>query len=134
MEIPAAINPGDEVPIYRQIVRHIIEAIAGGRLNADDPLESHRELSARLKIAPLTVKKAYDELEGQGFIETRRGLGTFVSARTPQFSAAERRDVIRQACRKLLADAYLAGLRLRDVAEILKEADGDLTNGPQGGK
>ena len=66
------VNPSDELPIYRQIMRQITEAIAGGRLKSGDKLTSHRELSEQLVIAPLTVKKAYDELEALGFIEIGR--------------------------------------------------------------
>ncbi len=57
-----------------------MQAIAGGKLKSDNRLASHRELAERLVIAPLTVKKAYDELEAIGFIETQRGRGTFVCA------------------------------------------------------
>ena len=61
------VNPSDELPIYRQIMRQIVEAIAGGRLKTGEKLPSHRELSERIVVAPLTVKKAYDELEALGF-------------------------------------------------------------------
>ena len=64
------INAADELPIYRQIMRQMTEAIAGGRLKPGDRLPSHRELSEQLVIAPLTVKKAYDELEALGYIDT----------------------------------------------------------------
>src|ERR1035438_2109764 len=77
------INPADELPIYRQIMRQVTDAIAGARLKSGDKLLSHRELSEQLVIAPLTVKKAYDELESLGFIETVRGRGTFVAAKLP---------------------------------------------------
>ena len=62
------INPSDDLPIYRQIMRQVMDAIAGGRLASGEQLPSHRELSERLVIAPLTVKKAYDELEILGYI------------------------------------------------------------------
>ena len=69
------VNPSAELPIYRQIMRQITEAIAGGRLKAGQKLASHRELSEQIVVAPLTVKKAYDELEALGFIETSEGAG-----------------------------------------------------------
>ena len=62
------VNPADELPLYRQIMRQITEAIVLARLKPGDRLASHRELAEQLVIAPLTVKKAYDELEAQGFI------------------------------------------------------------------
>ena len=124
------INPSDELPIYRQILRQITEAIAGGRLKSGDKLTSHRELSEQLIIAPLTVKKAYDELETLGYIETHRGRGTFISAKLPEPDRANQAELLQQAARKLLAQAYLAGLSLQDAVKLLEQADHELTEGP----
>jgi GntR family transcriptional regulator len=124
------INPSDELPIYRQIMRQITEAIAGGRLKSGDKLTSHRELSEQLVIAPLTVKKAYDELETLGYISTQRGRGTFVSASLPELDRANQTEQLQQTARRLLAQAYLAGLSLTDVVKLLNEADRELTEGP----
>jgi GntR family transcriptional regulator len=124
------INPADELPIYRQIMRQITEAIAGGRLKSGDKLTSHRELSEQLVIAPLTVKKAYDELEALGYIETQRGRGTFVCARLPETDRADQAEALRQSARRLLSQAYLAGLSLQDAVKLLEQADRQLTEGP----
>ena len=124
------INAADELPIYRQIMRQMTEAIAGGRLKPGDRLPSHRELSEQLVIAPLTVKKAYDELEALGYIDTQRGRGTFVSAKLPEPDLAGRADRLQQTARRLLAQAYLAGLSLADTIDLLNEANRELTQGP----
>ena len=124
------INPTDDLPIYRQIMRQIVDAIAGGRLRGGDRLTSHRDLSEQLVIAPLTVKKAYDELEALGFIESQRGRGTFVCAELPKSTHAVQAELIGEAARKLLSQAYLAGLRFPDVLKVLKDADRELTKGP----
>jgi GntR family transcriptional regulator len=124
-----SIRPGDEVPIYRQIVGQVLDALATGRLRPGDRMESHRELAARLVVAPLTVKKAYDELERDGYLETRRGRGTFVrraldaSARTAR--ADRLQEGIARVCREAAAaevptDALIA--RVRAEAERLAEA------------
>jgi GntR family transcriptional regulator len=126
-----AVNPSDELPLYRQIMRQIVEAIAGGRLKSGDRLASHRELSEQLVIAPLTVKKAYDELEALGFIETQRGRGTFVSDSPPPVDRAGRLEHIRRDARKLLSEAYLSGLDFGEVAKILKDADREIARGPR---
>ena len=123
------IHPGDELPIYRQLMRQVTEALAGGRLRSGDKLPSHRELAEQLVIAPLTVKKAYDELEALGFIETVRGRGTFVCAKLPKVKPAEQRKQIEAGARKLLAQALLAGLDFDDVSEILREAERGLSQG-----
>ena len=124
------IHPADELPIYRQIMRQITEAIAVGRLSAGEKLPSHRDLSEQLVIAPLTVKKAYDELELLGYLETQRGRGTFVCARLPQADPAQQRTEVGDGARKLLAQAYLAGLSYPDVIEILEQADRALNATP----
>ena len=124
------VNPADELPLYRQIMRQITEAIAGGRLKSGEKLASHRELSEQLVIAPLTVKKAYDELEALGFIETQRGRGTFVSATPPRVSRREQAEQLQQTARRLLSQAYLGGLRFPDVVKLLKEADREFSEAP----
>jgi len=128
--VQLVINAADELPIYRQIMRQIIEAIAGGRLKSGDKLTSHRELSEHLVIAPLTVKKAYDELEALGYIETQRGRGTFVSARVPEPDRGAQIEQIQQSARRLLSQAYLAGLGFGEVVKVLEQAGRELTEGP----
>src|SRR5580658_4384790 len=91
------IRPGDELPIYRQIMGQITEALAVGRIHAGDKLPSHRDLAEELAIAPLTVKKAYDELESLGYIETQRGRGTFVCAKPPKVNIEKQREQLRAA-------------------------------------
>ena len=110
-------------------MRQIQEAIAGGRLKPGDKLASHRDLAEQAVIAPLTVKKAYDELEALGFIETQRGRGTFVCAKPPRSQRGRSARADRDAARKLLSQAYLGGMGFEAVVKILKEADRDLTEG-----
>jgi GntR family transcriptional regulator len=117
------VNPSGELSIYRQIMRQITEAIAAGRLKPGDKLPSHRELSEQLVVAPLTVKKAYDELEALGYIETQRGRGTFVSARLPRADRSAHREEIHQAARALLSKAYLAGMDFEGVVKLLEKVD-----------
>jgi GntR family transcriptional regulator len=128
MHIP--INPADDLPIYRQIMRHLTDAIVGGRLAAGDKLPSHRELSELAVVAPLTVKKAYDELEAAGYIETQRGRGTFVCARLPKISRTSQQAQLMDLARGLLSQAYLGGLQLPDVITVLERADRELRDGP----
>jgi GntR family transcriptional regulator len=117
------VQPGDELPIYRQIVRQVTDAIAGGRLAAGERLPSHRELAEQLVIAPLTVKKAYDDLEREGLIETQRGRGTFVARALPEYDRARRRERLREAAQRLLSQAALAGVPFDEVVKLLEELD-----------
>lgn len=128
------VNPADELPIYRQIMRQITEAIAGGRLKRGEKLPSHRDLAEHLVVAPLTVKKAYDELEALGFIETQRGRGTFVCDKLPRPRPAEQRSQIEVSAKRLLSQGYLAGLKFQEIVEILKRAESELTHNAQATK
>ncbi len=123
------VNPSGELPIYRQIMREITEAIAVGRLKPGEKLPSHRDLSEQIVVAPLTVKKAYDELESLGYIETQRGRGTFVCATLPKLDRTAQLDRLQQDARKLLAEAYLAGLGLPELLKLLSRADRELAPG-----
>ena len=120
------INSGDELPIYRQIIRQMIEAIAGGQLKGGEQLPSHRDLSEQLVVAPLTVKRAYDELETLGYIEMQRGRGTFVRPKLPAVNRVNQLDGIARTARRLLAEAYLAGIGFPDLVRLLEEADREL--------
>ena len=124
------IRPGDDLPIYRQIMRQIMDAIAGGRLTSGDQLPSHRDLSEQLVIAPLTVKKAYDELEALGYIGTQRGRGTYVAARLPRGATAAQASQLEASARGLVSQAYLAGLQLSDVIQLIKDADREISAAP----
>ncbi len=115
------IHPSDELPIYRQITHQIIDAVAGGRIAPGEQLPSHRDLAEQLAIAPLTVKKAYDELERQGLIATQRGRGTFVSERVPAIDPAQRRERLRDAAQRLLSQAALSGVSFDEVLGLLTE-------------
>ena len=115
------VRPGDELPIYRQIVRQISDAIAGGHVGPGEKLPSHRELAVQAVVAPLTVKKAYDELEREGLIETVRGRGTFVSDRARPVRADEVRERLREPARRLLQQALLLGIDFDHVVRVLEE-------------
>lgn len=104
-------------------MRQVVELIATGRLAGGDRLPSHRELSEQLVIAPLTVKKAYDELEAEGYIETQRGRGTFVRDRPPDEARAANAAALAAAAHALVSRAYAAGLGFDDVVALLQDAN-----------
>jgi GntR family transcriptional regulator len=120
------IATGSELPIYRQIMRQITDAIAGGRLRPGDKLTSQRDLAVQLVISPLTVKKAYDELEREGLIRTERGRGTFVAAGAPAIDRGEQLERLREMARRLLSRAHLSGVSLPDLLELIEEAEAEL--------
>jgi GntR family transcriptional regulator len=74
------VEAGTELPIYFQIIRQVMDAIADGRLSSGAHVPSQRDLGGQLGIAWLTVKKAREELERLSYLQTQRGRGTFVSS------------------------------------------------------
>lgn len=123
------IAPGDELPIYRQIMRQITDAIAGGRLDPGDKLASQRDLAEQLVVSPLTVKKAYDELEREGLIRTERGRGTFVAERAA-IDPERQREHLSAAARRLVSRARLSGVSLADLIALVRRADAELSSAP----
>jgi GntR family transcriptional regulator len=115
------VNPGDERPIYRQIMHQIIDAVASAQLRPGDKLPSHRELSQELVIAPLTVKKAYDELERDGYIQTVRGHGTFVGDKNRTLTTAARLERLRPIVQRLLHEAALLEVEPKQVQRLIDE-------------
>lgn len=80
---------GSSVPLYEQIKNAIKENILKNKVKEGEQLPSVRTLSKDLKVSILTVKKAYDELEEEGFVESRQGLGTFVAGKDSEVNREE---------------------------------------------
>jgi len=115
------INPSDPRPMYLQIMDEIHRALVTGALSADDPLPSVRELSGRLGVNPNTVKQAYRELEHEGVIYARQGLGTFVA--NGASSRVGRERLMRQVARQALREAYRSGIRKDELIEAIRQED-----------
>jgi len=116
-----SVDPRDRTPIYAQLDRAIRAAIATGRLAAGDQLPTVRQLAVELSINANTVARVYAELERGGILETRRGVGTFVSATPLKAHPPKQHDKRLQAfITRLLADASSAGFTLDDVLEGLQ--------------
>src|SRR5438093_10587538 len=98
------IDPNHPTPLYAQLERSIRFAIATGKLGIGDQLPTVRQLAVDLRINANTVAKVYTELERNGVVETRRGVGTFVTARPNE--AANRRD--REKRLRELSDHFVA--------------------------
>jgi GntR family transcriptional regulator len=118
-------------PIWEQIVSQVKEMILKGILLPNDKLLSVRELSSTLLINPNTVSKAYQELERQGIIETRRGKGTFVSENIELKPNSERTEQIKQALKLLIIESSYLGIEketLLDWVEIYFDELGGTDN------
>ena len=105
------IDSSDPTPIYAQLERGLRAAIATGRLRAGDQLPTVRQLAVDLQINANTVARVYAELEKAGVLETRRGVGSFVSASPQEAHPPQERDRrVRAFVTRVLADADAAGL------------------------
>jgi len=116
------IDPRDRTPIYAQLERGLRAAIATGRLTSGDQLPTVRQLAVELKVNANTVARVYAELERAGVIETRRGVGSFISA-TPERARSPREHDrrLRAFVTRMLADADAAGFSFDDVMAALDE-------------
>ena len=116
-----SVDSRDRTPIYAQLERALRAAIATGRLAAGDQLPTVRQLAVELSINANTVARVYAELERAGILETRRGVGTFVSATPAQAHPPKQHERrLRTFITRLLADASAAGFTLDDVLEELQ--------------
>ena len=88
------INHSSMVPIYEQIIEQVKALILKGELKENTPLPSVRSLSKELKISALTVKKAYDNLEQEGFTVTVHGKGTYIAASNTELMKEEKRKEV----------------------------------------
>src|SRR5215208_4087270 len=115
-------------PLYLQIMDEVRRAIVVGRLKAEDPLPSVRDLASELVINPRTVSQAYQELEREGVVYVRRGQGTFVAPIQPDRD--ERRNLARGVAKRVLLEARRNGLAVEElmtmIREVAAEEEGDL--------
>lgn len=113
---------GSSVPLYEQIKNAIKENILKNKVKEGEQLPSVRTLSKDLKVSILTVKKAYDELEEEGFVESRQGLGTFVAGKDSEVKREEMQKELEnhlQEAIKLTADLDLDKETILELFEFL---------------
>ncbi len=113
------INNNSMVPIYEQVISQIKSEIISGSLPEGQILPSVRALAAELKISALTVKKAYDMLEAEGFVTTVHGKGTFVNAADLQLAYEARRKAVEDDLAKAIQQGVSAGLSRDEIREII---------------
>ena len=118
------INKSLMVPIYEQISDQIKKQICEGELKENEPLPSVRSLSKELKISALTVKKAYDSLEEEGFTSTVHGKGSYVKAVETEVVMEEKIKDIENDFEQVILKAKSAGMNndeIRSIFEMILE-------------
>jgi GntR family transcriptional regulator len=117
------IDPNSGLPVYRQIMEQVRRMVVAGRLGAGEKLPSVRDLALTLGINPLTVGKAYGELERDGVVEMRRGLGVFALAPRDEVRADARGNLppgVSAAARRLVLEAAQAGLTMAQTVRSVE--------------
>ena len=118
MEI--VISNSTSKPIYEQITSQIKEMIMNGELKTGDPIPSMRSLARTIHVSVITVQKAYEDLQRDGFIETTVGRGSFVAARNKEFIQEEQRNKIEEHLLIAAETARVNGIKLEKLVELLK--------------
>ena len=106
-------------PIYEQISSQIKNMIIAGELNAGDALPSMRMLAKELRISVITTKRAYEDLERDGFIETIQGKGSYIAGRNMDFIREENLRKVEQSLLQAIEAGQRAGLTLAELKETL---------------
>lgn len=114
-------------PIYQQIVRQIKGQIISGELPEGAPLPSIRKLAHELQISVITTKRAYEELDREGLIDTVGGKGTFVASENQEFLREKRMKLVEGKLVEALSEARLLGIggeELMEMVRLLWEEEG----------
>ena len=114
------INSSLMVPIYEQIVDQIKMLIRNGELKENDNLPSVRALAKELKISALTVKKAYDNLESEGFTVTVHGKGTYVAATNTELLLEEQKKELEADLEQAIQKGRRCGICDEDIKSLFE--------------
>lgn len=114
------ISNSSPVPIYEQIKKSIINQILEGELKEDELLPSIRVLAQDIKISAMTIKKAYDELEKEGYLKSIQGKGTFVAPKNTELAKEQAQKDIEKYIEKIVAISNRFEINENDVIEMFK--------------
>ena len=119
------ISNSSSVPIYEQIKKSIINQILEGELNEDELLPSIRVLAGDIKISAMTIKKAYDELEKEGYLKSIQGKGTFVAPKNTELAKEQAQKDIEKYIEKIVTISNRFEINENDVIEMFKMIYGE---------
>lgn len=130
--VPIQLSMDDPEPMYRQIESQLKDFILGGQLSAGTKLPSVRALAKELACSVITTRRAYQDLEGDGFIRTRQGMGTVVAEIAEDRMSVHRREPVEAALREAVRAGRRAGFDEGDIRGMLDEVLGEDTDGRGG--
>lgn len=109
------------IPIYRQVIDQVRQQILTGELAAGEQLETVRDLAARIKVNPMTVSKAYSQLESEGMLERRRGVGLFIAEIRKTDSEKIKNELFINMANKTAMLAAQMGIEPDEAVKIFRE-------------
>lgn len=114
------ISNNSSIPIYEQIKTAIKQAIFSNELKEEDILPSVRSMANDLKISFLTVKRAYDELEQEGYIKTVQGKGSFIAPKNLELIKEEKLKEIQEHIEKIYEISKVSDITENEIKELFK--------------
>jgi GntR family transcriptional regulator len=115
------LSPLNPDPMYKQVTDQIKDAIAGGTLKPEEKLPSIREMTKELGISEITIKRAYSDLEHEGYIFARSGLGSFVADVNREKMKSEKLAEIRQEFIRIIKSGEKFNISADDIITAIKE-------------
>ncbi|MDR2481530.1 MAG: GntR family transcriptional regulator [Spirochaetaceae bacterium] len=109
------------VPVYRQLIEQVENAVVSGRLKSGDRLPTIRSLSVELKINPNTIAKVYNELEIRGILKTQVGSGTFISQASPDNDNDRREKKISSILGRFFREMNELGVKKQELVKFIEE-------------
>jgi GntR family transcriptional regulator len=109
------------VPIYTQVIEQIKQYILSGNLTEGTQLENVRGLASRLRVNPMTISKAYNQLERDGLIERRRGIGMFVKSLANKIKSDFKLQTARDSFKKAASTALLMDYTEEEAIDLFRK-------------
>ncbi len=106
-------------PIYEQVTRQVKAQIISGELREGESLPSIRKLAQDLQISVITTKRAYEELEKEGFIDTVEGKGSFVAMQNKELLREKKMKIVEEKMAEAVEEARLFGITRAELEEML---------------
>ncbi len=120
-QLAISLDPGSDLPLYRQIVDHVWVKVAEGVLDPGEKLPTVRQWAVDLGVHPNTVARAYKELDLLGVVVRRAGEGTFVGLKPADRHEIERQAELERLCLKVLSRVQALGFTVDELLESLAE-------------
>lgn len=120
IDMKIIISNSSNAPIYEQISDQIKGMIFKGELEEGDILPSIRKLAKELQISVITTKRAYEELEKEGFIESVQGKGSFVGSQNKELMKEKKLKIIEEKLVKVVEECKILGITFGELDEMLR--------------